>query len=357
MKSVALLIDSLTQGGAQRQIIGLANLLKEHGYMVQLLTYHDIPFYAYLLDKYDIPHQTIPKAGHILARIIRVRQTLKRLHPDVVISFLDTPNILACLVRLTGIHTQVIVSERITTQQLSFIKRIAFFLYRYANHIVPNSHSQAQFIAQHYPKLIQKVTVICNFTDINAFVPLPHKVIEQGKLQIIGVGRTAKMKNIPRLIEAVAIARDKGCNIKVDWYGRMAGDIDCCLQKVKDLGLEELFRFHEPTNDIVSRYHEADLFCLPSIYEGYPNVLCEAMACGLPVICSNVCDNPDIMADGLNGFLFNPTDTQQMAEVLMRFCHLSPSQRKMMGQKSRLLAERKFGEDRFIKQYISLIEC
>lgn len=354
---ILLFTDSLTQGGAQRQMVSLACLLRKHGYDVQLLTYHDIPFYAHYLEECGVPYSVIPGAKHPLLRIFRVRNTLKRLRPDVVVSYLDVPNIVSCLARLTGVRTRLIVSERNTTQRLSRMERIKFFLYRYADHVVPNSVSQTRFIAQHYPKLMPKVMTIRNFVDLSVFMPSSQKPISSSILRVIGVGRTESQKNIGRLIEAVAIVRDKGCNIEVDWYGRRTGDICCYLQRLKELELESVFCFHEPTNDIVSRYHEADLFCLPSIYEGYPNVLCEAMACGLPVICSYVCDNPDIMADGQNGFLFNPADTQQMAEVLMRFCHLSPSQRKMMGQKSRLLAERKFGEDRFIKQYISLIEC
>lgn len=356
-KSIVLLIDSLTQGGAQRQIVGLAILLKEKGFGVNLLTYHDDPFYADILDKKDVSHYVIPKAKRPLARIIRVRRTLKRLRPDVIISFLNVPNILACLARLTGVHAELIVSERNTTQRISYTERIKFSLYRYADHIVPNSYSQAKFISRCYPKLIPKITVITNFTDTAAFAPDSQKQTIQNKLRVIGVGRTEKQKNIARLIDAVCMARANSCQIEVDWYGRMTGDMEYYLQKLKDSGLNDYFRFHSPTCEIAKHYQEADLFCLPSLFEGYPNVLCEAMASGLPVICSNVCDNPDIIEEGKNGFLFDPTDTQQMAETLTRFYHMPLLQRKAFGEKSRQLAEQKFGEKQFIDRYISLIEC
>ena len=68
--------------------------------------------------------------------------------------------------------------------------------------------------------------------------------------------------------------------------------------------LEECVHFHQPYNPIVEKYRKADIFILPSIYEGFPNVLCEALSCGIPSIASDVCDNGRIIKDGENGFLW-----------------------------------------------------
>ena len=354
MIKILLLIDSLTQGGAQRQIVGLAKLLKEHGYPVVLLTYHDIPFYASYLDKHNVEHRVINGSTNPFRRIWKVRQALFKECPDVVISFLDVPNMLACLTKMMGMKSKLIVSERNTTQLLSHHERMKFFLYRWADHVVPNSMTQADFIEVHYPDLLPKVTTISNFVDLEVFKPV-KKSGKDKPMRVIGVGRIEAQKNVLRLIKAVALARENNCDVRIDWYGRKSYGLQRYEQAIKEHQLEDYFYFHDPTNDIVRKYQQSELFCLPSLYEGYPNVLCEAMACGLPVICSDVCDNAKIMEDGRNGFLFDPKDVDSIADTIRKYYDISESEKFQMGIRSREIAIDKFSEEVFIKKYFSLI--
>ena len=101
---------------------------------------------------------------------------------------------------------------------------------------------------------------------------------------------------------------------------------------------DDIVEFHPPTSDVVSVYRNSDIFILPSIYEGFPNVLCEAMSCGLPVLASNVCDNPNIVADGENGLLFNPLSIDDMAEAISSMLTLPRQKLEEMGKKSRRIA-------------------
>jgi glycosyltransferase involved in cell wall biosynthesis len=354
MKSILLFIDSLTQGGAQRQIVGLACLLQERGYGVHVLTYHDIPFYAPYLEKHGVSHQVIKGAENPINRIRKVRQLFKHLNPDTVISYLDTPNILACIVKMSGLRFQLIVSERNTTQRLSFKERIKFWLYRYTDTIVSNSKSQADYICCHYPKLAQKVEMITNFVDLGAFKPSKN-VINRNTFNIIGVGRMEPQKNIPQFIKAIQETKRRGLVVAVDWYGRRTSYSEQYQAQIRQCGLQDIFRLHDATNDIAEKYQESDLFCLPSMYEGYPNVLCEAMACGLPVICSDVCDNANIIECGINGFLFDSQDVDSIVRTLSRFLELSIKERQNMGKESRRIAEQKFGMDQFVDKYIKII--
>ncbi len=73
-------------------------------------------------------------------------------------------------------------------------------------------------------------------------------------------------------------------------------------------------------------------------------------------MCSDVCDNPRIVEDGINGYLFNPRDANSMANIIMDFLHLSEDGKKQMGKKSREIAERKFSSSKFVDDYIKLIE-
>lgn len=351
---VVLLIDSLTQGGAQRQIVGLAKLLKEHGQEVLLLTYHEIPFYAPYLDENHVTHRVVENAKGPLKRIWRIRQELKQEKPDIVISYLDVPNMLACLAKMMGVKAKLIVSERNTTQHLTRQARLKFFLYRWADHVVPNSLSQADFIAHHFPSLLPKVTTISNFVDLDVFKPAEKKTVSN-RLRIIGAGRIEPQKNILLFIQAVAQARQQGCDIRVDWYGRKSHGFQQYEQAVKEHHLEDCFFFQDPTNDIVSKYQQSDLFCLPSLYEGYPNVLCEAMACGLPVICSDVCDNAKIMEDNENGFLFYAKDVESIVVAIKKYYDLEEGEKLQMGIYSREIAIKKFSDEVFVKRYLSLL--
>lgn len=355
MSKIVLLIDSLTQGGAQRQIVGLAKLLKEHGYSVVVLTYHDIPFYESYLEVLNIEHRSINNAKSPLKRIWHVCQELKREQADVIISYLDVPNMLACIAKMTGAKAKLIVSERNTTQQLNQQVKLKFFLYHWANHIVPNSLSQATWIETNFKALMPKVTTISNFVDLEEFKPCERKVAHE-QIRIIGVGRVEPQKNIMRLIIAVSSARLKGCNIRMDWYGRKSYDFEKYAKAIKAHNLEACFCFHEPTDDIANKYQRSDVFCLPSLYEGYPNVLCEAMACGLPVLCSNVCDNSTIMENENNGFLFDPRCEEDITNAITKFCSLSEEEREDMAHYSRRIAMTKFAEKKFINKYMQIID-
>ncbi len=253
---------------------------------------------------------------------------------------------------------KLIVSERNTTQKLTFAERLKFLLYHVADAIVPNSFSQKKFIETHFPRLASRTQTITNFTDLEHFHPSENKPPSLYS-RVVCVGRLAPQKNILSFLDAVTKVKEQGLRFKIDWYGEttpawVAYAAECHV-KHEALGLQNFMEFHPPTRDIVREYQTADVFCLPSLYEGFPNVLCEAMSCGLPVICSRVCDNPSIMDDGENGFLMNPCSVEDMAATLAKALRLSVEQRSVMGQVSRRLAEKRFSYQNFSEAYTSLI--
>ena len=355
-KRILCLIDSLASGGAQRQMVGLASLLKGEGYQVKVVTYFDLPFYLSQLQVCGVEYEYVSCSTSLVDRLRRIGRTIKQFRPDVVVSYLDTPCILASLLHIANKKRwKLIVSERNTTQALSRKEKIKFALYRFADAIVPNSFSQGDFIAKHYPEYVDKCHVITNFVDTGAFSPVT-KETDSDELRIIGVGRILKQKNIPMLIEAVKNVRESGNNLRVDWYGEKFDTYNECMQLISQYGLEGVFEFHEPCNNIIEKYRESDLFVLPSIYEGFPNVLCEAMSCGLPVVATDVCDNGRIVQHEENGYLIPSGDTKELAARLLQFIGLPPIQRKAMGDKSRSIAVDMFSKESFVKEYIKLFE-
>lgn len=355
MKRIICLIESLGSGGAERQMTGLAILLKREGYNVEVWYYAPNHFYRDELENEGVKTRYILNAINKYKRIGLICKELHKVRPDTVITYLDTPCIIGCIAKIIGGKFNLIVSERNTTQQITLKNKVKFFLYRFANHIVPNSHTQTRYIENNYPFLKDKVKCITNFVDTNKFKPNKNTVINEKK-RILTVARVMPQKNVIKYIQAIKNVADKGCNFEVCWYGNSISEeyYEECKQEIKKHSLEDIFKFYSATANIIEEYHKADIFCLPSIYEGFPNVVCEAMCCGLPIICSNVCDNADIVSDN-NGLLFNPLDVSNIADIIVEAINWDEDSRKRISKNNRTRSITIFSKKRFLESYIEII--
>ena len=166
-------------------------------------------------------------------------------------------------------------------------------------------------------------------------------------------------KNTLGFIDAVAALRARRHKFHISWYGLNVKNkeyCDQCQEKIERLGVGDYIELKGKTNHIKECYWNADFLCLPSFYEGTPNVICEAMACGLPVACSDVCDNSRYVIEGENGFLFNPLDKDSIVLSVEKLFAMNNAEYALFCQRSREMAEQKFSEDIFIESYLSLIE-
>ncbi len=357
MKHIILFTDCLGAGGAQRQLVGLAIMLKENGYNVKVSTYYNIDFYKKQLDDAGVPNELIPGADNTKKRILAVRKYFKQERPDWVIAYQETPSLVACAAKILGCKFRLIVSERNTTQTIGLNERVRFFLYRWSNRIVPNSFSQEKFLKEHYPWMDSKLKTITNFVDLEDF-----NYVERTRRDIpeIVVGATIwEPKNTLGFIDAVKQAVDKGGKFHVSWYGKSELDIEYfnqCQLKINEYGLGQFIELKEKTKQIRDVYRNASIFCLPSFYEGTPNVLCEAISTGLPVICSEVCDNAIYVQPGINGFLFNPYDTMDMATKILGAINMEEIAYIQYQKNSRSIALEKLSKEKFLSSYVEIIE-
>lgn len=357
MAKILLFIDSLGAGGAQRQIVGLAFLLQQKGFSVKICTYHDIGFYKSFLDEHDIPNEIIQNASSTKKRILAVHRYFKVEKPDWVISYLETPSLVACLSRLLGGRFKLIVSERNTTQQVGKSEKVRFFLYHWANAIVPNSYSQQEWLVGHYPWMAKRTVTISNFVDLNRFTCVKK---QRRTVPVIMIAATIwASKNTSGLVEAAKILKEKNVKCIIRWYGKADKYFDYyeeCNKKIIEYGLQQMVELLPKVKEIDKKYHEADYFCLPSFYEGTPNVICEAIASGLPVICSNVCDNPRYVHDGENGFLFDPDNPMDIASKIEQAIQMDSEQYNCFCKNCRRIAEELLSEEVFVKKYIDVIQ-
>lgn len=361
---IACIISSLRLGGAERQLLYLAATLQQAGHDAELITYHDNIFYSNILDKLRLPHTLILKRhGSItLARDLAAHLKAGGFH--AAIAFMPGSCLKACLAHMIYPGFRLFVSERNFNTHLGPHDLLRFALFRsQAEKVICNNHSQEAFIRRHYPALSDKVLTISNFVDGEYFQPQPH--IPGQVRRIVCVARMSRRKNLHGLIEAAAIlkrgearfekARATGFDITLVGAEGDSRYLRKCMALVRKHGLQDCFHIEKASTNIAAEYHKADIFCLPSFYEGTCNALAEALACGLPVVCSDVSDNGLYVQEGINGFLCDPHSAASIADALGRALDCPASRLCEMGQQSRKTAISKLSQRDYTEKYLKIL--
>lgn len=357
MKKILLTTENFGSGGAERQICGLASMLTKVGFPCRLITYVENQFYEPYLRQHGVDYQFVPELWNKKTRVFKAAKYVRQYKPDVVISFLPSVNKTMCLAKLF-FKAKLMVSERNNNTCITRSDKMLFNLYRMADAIVPNSNSQGKFICKNFPFLSKKVHPIINFVDVNRFTP-SETPVRNNTLRIVTVARYTQQKNVLTYLKAVRMAKDMGLNVHFDWYGDKKHNAAYFAEIEKEyqqLDIADYLTLHDPKQKIEEEYRKADIFCLPSLFEGYPNVVAEAMSCGLPILCSNVYENPYIVEEGVNGFLFDPKKPEAIANAIKKMVRLSYENRQEMGKRNRQLCLKRNTEEAFLKSYVELIE-
>jgi glycosyltransferase involved in cell wall biosynthesis len=353
---IILFTDSLGAGGAQRQLVGLSVLLKSIGIDVKVAIYYQDYFYKHILDDKNITCDLIDNAVTPLCRILSTSRYFALEKPDWVIAYQETPSLVACIAKLLSNRFKLIVSERNVTQKVGFNEKIRFKLYHLANFIVPNSYTQSAFLITNYQWMKRKIITIPNFVNFDDFSPSYH--IKRHAPLIMVAASLLDSKNIEGMIYAVKNLIDKGYKFNVKWYGatNYTRNVEGKYQElISQLGLADYFEIIEKTTDIKEKYDDCDFFCLPSFFEGTPNVICEAISVGRPIICSAICDNAYYVKDGVNGFLFNPKDSKDISDKIEKALNLNSEDYLNYCKNSRMIAEKLLTHTLFLERYLKLI--
>ena len=379
-RRITFVIDQLNSGGAQRDLVSLAVDLKRRGYSIQVLFYWEDYFFASELEDADIAFRHV----HFRSKMHLVYAMRKAIHasmPDVVIGFLHGPGMLAELSVLFSREFALIVLELSLDKKGWNLRRmVRYQLHRLSDAVVCNSYSQMEVMTELAPYLNDRLQVIVNGVDLGRFKPVDVAAVASGgsdRLRILVIGRFQAVKNPLRLLDAIEIVRNERCDldVTVDWYGdptygdktriRAGGDMSAQRSSsyyrelevaISQRGFDDVFRLHGEVKDVAPLYHLSDVFCLPSLHEGTSNVICEAMSSGLPVLASRVSDNPRLVRDGENGFLFDPMSPKDIAGAIMRFVDVPIEGRRRMGATGRKMAEGMLSPDVRTDRYVELIE-
>jgi glycosyltransferase involved in cell wall biosynthesis len=365
-KKLLFVIDSLSTGGAQRQMINLAIGLKRRKYQVELFCYAPGDMLAQPLYDLGILVQWYFKNSRFSPGVIlALSRLMKKRKYDLVLSFLSTPNFYAIVASQMSSFRRVpvVVSERFCDlpQGVTLIERIVRQFYKFADHIVVNSQHQRNNIARKYPQLKSRLSTIYNGYDLKIFLPSPCGP-NNNQLKILTIASVSPYKNGLCLVEALNILRQKyNVSASVTWVGQRfkGGDslryLNEMEHKLRANGLVNNWHWLDQRTDIVEQLHKHDVLVHPSYGEGLPNVVCEALACARPVIVSDILDHAKLVEHGESGYLFDWQEPSDLAEKIKMFIGLSPEERKIMGQNGRRYAESHLSIERLVYDYERLL--
>ena len=154
--------------------------------------------------------------------------------------------------------------------------------------------------------------------------------VPENAFVILSVGELNKNKNHRIVVQAVSEISDSNIHCVIVGQGKLN---DYLNRLAADLNVSDRVHFIGYRNDMAELYKMSDLFCFPSVREGLPVALMEAMACGLPVVCSKIRGNTDLIEDGAGGYLVGSNDLSALTEAIVKI-YKDPSAAVKMGQKN-----------------------
>ncbi len=361
---ILCVIDHLGSGGAQRQLVNLAIGLRQKGHEVEFFAYHaGFQFFAEMLNQHHIP-LTLASNTHPIRVVGALTHLIHSRKPDALISFLQTPNLYSCVARISRPKTRLIASERNSHLDdkgavAALIKRLFLSV---ADVVVTNSNAHAEWLRHHF-WLRDKTRVAYNGYQIPDEAP-PRPIQRPDHLRLIGIGRVQPQKNLIKLVDALALfERTHGYCPEVHWVGYLdrRPQYSTYLEQVEERlvqhpAVRKTWHWLGERRDINDLLADSDAMILPSLYEGMPNAVCEALARGRPVLTSDVCDNSRLIEDGTRGFLFNPHSVDSIVNAIERFVALSYAERNFMAHSCYEFAKTTLTIARMTEQYCEIIE-
>jgi len=347
-------------GGAERTISLLANAWSEIGHQVTIVTLSsDLPFFRLGVDIRHVAlglqsdsKSVVAATTANLVRIFRLRSAIRKTQPDVVVSFTVHTNI-RVLLATAGLGIPRIICERTDPQVLhvgpfwSFLRRLT---YRNAEAVQCLTDNVASWVRPLVSGVVSVIPnpVLASTTSTQSSIELP------GQYRVAAMGRLHPVKGFELLFRAFARLSSQFSQWSLILIGE--GTERVPLERLRDeLGLRG--RIHllgklENPNAVLSDCH---LFVLSSSREGFPGALCEAMACGLPVISFDCPSGPRfIVRHGVDGLLVSSGDLQGLTSA-MELLMSSHELRARMAARGPEIVER-FGMQNFMDKWNALLD-
>lgn len=345
--NITCVISSLGCGGAERVLTHLLNYWAyDDEDQITLLTLScSSDFFAVPKNIKRVNLDLSADSTHVFAacfnnlrRLVMLRRLIKKTQPEVVISFIDITNIL-CLLSLKGTGIPVIVSERNhlfrdnLAQSWRYLRRLT---YPWASSLVTQNQSIAEDAKS--LKLNRQIHVIPNPLDFSSLSP--HTIVRDPN-QIVALGSLSHQKGFDLLLEAFARIRTRFPKARLTIYGE--GPLRGALEEhIKQLRLTKQVRLPGQTSTAQGVLQGAGIFVLSSRFEGSPNVLAEAMACGCACISYNCPHGPsELIKHNQTGLLVSQGNIASLEAAMLALLK-NPRYANELGQLAQEDMQRRF---------------
>jgi glycosyltransferase involved in cell wall biosynthesis len=359
---IAFIIGTLGAGGAERVMTLLCNWLQANGHAVSLWTFDAAGRDFYALDPQVrrvgfgllAPSAGLDKLAGNLRKIQRLRRELRSERPDVLVSFITQANVLALLAAM-GVGTPVVISERIDAR----IHRdplpwrvLRWCVYRRAARLVVQTHALRAWGSRLVGE--RRVTTIPNPVAPVASVTSGGRASQPPGFNIVAMGRLVQHKGFDLLLEAFAAITRQFAEASLVIYGE--GPQRAALQAQADrLGLGARVSFPGQVQNAANALAAASLFVLSSRYEGFPNVLIEAMSLARPVVAFDCPSGPaEIIRHEVDGLLVPMGDVQALSAAIARVLSDAPLRQRIAARAVEV--NERFSQQRVLAQWLRVLE-
>jgi glycosyltransferase involved in cell wall biosynthesis len=266
-----------------------------------------------------------PSFRELAVAAIRLARMLDRERIDLVQSFLYRANVVATLAVKMSRRRPRLVSGQRSLNPAGFQKaaRAVKWTRRFSDVVVAVSEAVRDEVLASERTPPERVIVIRNGVDTSVFTPVDgtraraQLGLTSDAFVVGGVGRLAPVKGFQHLIDAAGVLERRGVEIDVLLVGD-GPDREELRQRAAAANLAKRVHFLGVRRDLTELYATMDVFALPSVQEGSPNALLEAMACARPIVASLVGGVPEIVVDGGCGLLTPAGDVESLADALVR---------------------------------------
>jgi len=354
---VALIASSLRLAGAEKQFSYMARTLNESGIDARVFYLGGGDHYQKVLTDAGVPVRQIFNRGHPLLMLVRLIKELAALKPHIVLASQFGDLVFAGLAgRLCG----ALVLGGVRSDgfyELRTSGRRSWPMLKLTHGIIANSHrAKGNLVSLGIDA--QKIEVLPNVIDLPDFdhrMAKPFANVKlSGRVPIAAVGSLHNCKRFDRFLDGLALARQREPNLFGVIAGKDLGEQDALERKAKALGLfPDHVEFLGECENVPSLLARSRILVSCSDYEGFPNVILEAMAARLPVLATPAGDAGRIVKDKITGYLLPPDDAQLMAARIVSLVR-APAFSQQMGEAGRKLVEQDYSVTSLVPRLVSV---
>ncbi len=313
-----LVTGTLHPGGTEKQAYYTVVSLRKQGVEVKLVSLEPNGYWQRRIEnELGLEVELVPPM-HPVLRLIRLERVARAFRPEVVHTFHFYAGTYMVLLR-PWLRAPVIVSMRTSLRLLRQRSRRweRMLTFSRADRIAANSWAGIRELKKSiWRPVLEKTVYLPNTIDVGTLPP-PLSYRPGDPFVLMFAGNISHAKNVPLLLDVVKNLRDNGYRVKavIIGDGQTLGSV---ISYAERLGISEIVEFHGRVPNVRAMLRKAHAFFFPSMLEGMPNVVMEAVSEGVPVISSRVGDVPQLIKDGQSGFLFEVDNVVEAYEKTRR---------------------------------------